>query len=100
MIRAARMTTVAGSMESPQKFLSLRATGSRKCAPDDRLREAIHLSGIRNHGLLRRGVYHRARRRRDPLAPRNDGRDYGRRITRSRDEPATATNAAWACSSG
>src|SRR6267378_1290251 len=24
-------------------------------------------------GLLRRGVYHRARRRRDPLAPRNDG---------------------------
>jgi len=24
------------------------------------------------YGLLRRGVYHRARRRRDPLAPRND----------------------------
>src|SRR5262249_17727991 len=29
---------------------------------------------------------------------RNDG-DYGRRITRSRDEPATATKASLACSS-
>src|SRR6266478_4834257 len=28
----------------------------------------------RKTGLLRRGVYHRARRRRDPLAPRNDGK--------------------------
>jgi hypothetical protein len=31
----------------------LRATGSRECAPDDRLREAIHLP-TRKHGLLRR----------------------------------------------
>jgi hypothetical protein len=25
-------------------WLSLRANGSRECAPDDRLREAIHLA--------------------------------------------------------
>src|SRR5439155_9746978 len=30
-------------------------------------------TAARKTGLLRRGVYHRARRRRDPLAPRNDG---------------------------
>src|SRR5439155_25490710 len=39
----------------------------------DRLREEIQR--VRTwvvYGLLRRGVYHRARRRRDPLAPRND----------------------------
>src|SRR6267378_3145538 len=48
---------------------SLRATGSRECAPDDRLREAIHASPSlraqrskkQGAGLLRRG------------APRNDG---------------------------
>jgi len=39
---------------------SLRANGSRECAPDDRLREAIHLSFCRDDGLLRR------------FAPRND----------------------------
>jgi hypothetical protein len=41
---------------------SLRATGSRECAPDDKLREAIQLP-LRNKkaGLLRR------------VAPRNDG---------------------------
>src|SRR5712664_617262 len=38
---------------------SLRANGSRECAPDDRLREAIHAA--RQAGLLRR------------VAPRNDG---------------------------
>ena len=32
---------------------SLRAAGSRECAPDDRLREAILLSGKRKSGLLR-----------------------------------------------
>src|SRR6266850_4572185 len=47
-------------------------TGRRKAPPDDRLREAIHLAAQRKNGLLRRGVYHRARRRRDPLASRND----------------------------
>jgi Family of unknown function (DUF5989) len=36
----------------------LRANGSRECAPDDKLREAIHCSG--KAGLLRR------------FAPRND----------------------------
>src|ERR1700694_6351779 len=39
---------------------SLRANGSRECAPDDRLREAIHLAAQRKNGLLRR------------CAPRND----------------------------
>ena len=40
--------------------VSLRANGSRECAPDDRLREAIHLATQRKSGLLRR------------FAPRND----------------------------
>src|ERR1700722_3263522 len=40
--------------------LSLRANGSRECASDDRLREAIHLLSRRGHGLLRR------------FTPRND----------------------------
>jgi hypothetical protein len=33
---------------------SLRANGSRECAPDDRLREAIHRAAQRKNGLLRR----------------------------------------------
>jgi hypothetical protein len=32
---------------------SLRANGSRECAPDDRLREAIHSFFTRRDGLLR-----------------------------------------------
>jgi len=32
---------------------SLRANGSRECAPDDRLREAIHVTAQRKNGLLR-----------------------------------------------
>ncbi len=32
---------------------SLRANGSRECAPDDRLREAIHSFFARQDGLLR-----------------------------------------------
>src|SRR6267154_1094120 len=32
---------------------SLRANGSRERAPDDRLREAIHLATVRKNGLLR-----------------------------------------------
>src|SRR5260370_4052492 len=39
---------------------SLRANGSRECAPDDRLREAIHCHTKKEAGLLRR------------CAPRND----------------------------
>jgi hypothetical protein len=30
----------------------LRANGSRECAPDDRLREAIHLTAVRNEGWI------------------------------------------------
>src|SRR5579871_47189 len=41
---------------------ALRANGSRECAPDDRLREAIQPSQDTASGLLRR------------VAPRNDGR--------------------------
>jgi hypothetical protein len=33
---------------------SLRANGSRECAPDDRLREAIHSRAMKEAGLLRR----------------------------------------------
>jgi diguanylate cyclase (GGDEF)-like protein len=50
-----------GRAISPVRFSSLRATGSRECAPDDRLREAIHRAAKRKNGLLRR------------YAPRNDG---------------------------
>jgi hypothetical protein len=32
----------------------LRANGSRECAPDDRLREAIHSQNKGDNGLLRR----------------------------------------------
>jgi hypothetical protein len=39
---------------------SLRANGSRECAPDDRLSEAIHCHTNKEAGLLRR------------FAPRND----------------------------
>ncbi|SIO42225.1 hypothetical protein SAMN05443247_05156 [Bradyrhizobium erythrophlei] len=44
-----------------RRLPSLRANGSRECAPDDRLREAIHLAAQRKNGLLRR------------FAPHNDG---------------------------
>jgi len=40
---------------------SLRANGSRECAPDDELREAIQFTGRKKAGLLHR------------FAPRNDG---------------------------
>jgi hypothetical protein len=35
---------------------SLRDNGSRGCAPDDRLREAIHFAAQRRNGLLRRSA--------------------------------------------
>src|SRR6266581_1077991 len=38
---------------NPSRAPSLRANGSRECAPDDRLREAIHLAAQRKNGLLR-----------------------------------------------
>ena len=53
---------------------SLRANGSRECAPDDRLREVIHLAAQRKNGLLRR------------YAPRND--DLKARHILNRHRPA------------
>jgi hypothetical protein len=52
---------------------SLRANGSRECAPDDRLREAIH-SFFAGHMdcFVAEPVIGPAERP-DPLAPRNDG---------------------------
>src|SRR5438132_7995200 len=52
---------------------SLRANGSRECAPDERLREAIHVAAKLKSGLLRR------------FAPRNDV-EYDSAISR-RDSP-------------
>src|SRR6266852_7427070 len=52
-----------GEVVSGIRGTSLRANGSRECAPEDRLREAIHLSSYAftwRDGLLRR------------FAPRND----------------------------
>jgi hypothetical protein len=50
---------------------SLRANGSRECAPDDRLREAIHLAEKKVWNLRR-------------FAPRNDGPNYKRAFAFSR----------------
>jgi hypothetical protein len=50
---------MTGSAKQSSVQPSLRANGSRECAPDDRLREAIH-GATRKNGLLRR------------FAPRND----------------------------
>src|SRR5712691_7765414 len=67
---------------------SLRANGSHECAPDDRLREAIHrpgrhcerseaihLAAQRKNGLLRR------------FAPRNDGKHTFATSPRNAPEP-------------
>src|ERR1700676_3282598 len=58
---------------------SLRATGSRECAPDDRLREAILFRHINNYGLLRR------------FAPRNDGDRHHAAVRASVNDAIAAT---------
>jgi hypothetical protein len=58
--------------------LSLRSNGSRECAPDDRLREAIHSQSNGDNGLLCR------------FAPRNDGK-HSSAFSR-RDAPELCTN--------
>jgi hypothetical protein len=50
---------------------SLRANGSRECAPDDRLHEAIHRAAQRKNGLLRRFRL-RSLSYGGQVAPRND----------------------------
>jgi hypothetical protein len=50
---------------------SLRANGSRECAPDDRLREAIHSRAMKEAGLLRRFRL-RSSSYGGQVAPRND----------------------------
>jgi hypothetical protein len=61
--------------DAPHSRSSSPATGSRECAPDDRLQRAIQYSETLMFGFekLRRtgysaGACHRARRRRDPVA--------------------------------
>ena len=54
-------------------YTSLRANGSRECAPDDRLREAIHFAAQRKNGLLRRFRL-RSLSYGGQVAPRNDGK--------------------------
>jgi hypothetical protein len=53
-------------------YASLRANGSRECAPDDRLREANHFAAQRKNGLLRRFRL-RSLSYGGQVAPRNDG---------------------------
>src|SRR6266478_6873570 len=48
--RSSRAMTAEGVV----RVSSLRANGSRECAPDDRLREAIHFATTQEAGLLRR----------------------------------------------
>jgi hypothetical protein len=43
----------SNSQDADRLTPSLRANRSRECAPDDRLREAIHLATQRKNGLLR-----------------------------------------------
>src|SRR5437016_3226274 len=50
---------------------SLRANGSRECAPDDRLREAIHRAAQRKNGLLPPSL---GELRRTSRCARNEGR--------------------------
>ena len=50
----------------------LRANGSRECAPDDRLREGIHVPALLRHGLLPPSL-RELRRTSRRFAPRNDG---------------------------
>src|SRR5260370_12425960 len=56
------------SVDRESQLPSLRANGSRERAPDDRLREAIHLAAREKAGLLRR------------YAPRNDGQGGPKRL--------------------
>src|SRR5258708_33495301 len=56
------------SVDRESQLPSLRANGWRECAPDDRLREAIHLAARKKAGLLRR------------YAPRNDGKGGPKRL--------------------
>src|SRR5258705_13603644 len=53
--RRLRKFSIHFSKSQKQEVLkpSLRANGSRECAPDDRLHEAIHLAAKRKNGLLR-----------------------------------------------
>src|SRR5258708_16262574 len=51
-------------------------------------KQSILPRAIRKTGLLRRGVYHRARPRRDPLAPRHDGGDQEASNTETAPPPA------------
>jgi hypothetical protein len=70
---------------------SLRANGSRECAPDDRLREAIHLAAQRKNGLLRRFRL-RSVSYGGQVAPRNDVESkYGFAISR-RDASESCKN--------
>src|SRR5438270_1033541 len=68
---------------------SLRATGSRECAPDDRLREAIHLAARLKSGLLRRFRL-RSLSYGGQVAPRNDV-EYDSAIPR-REAPEVCVN--------
>jgi len=68
---------------------SLRASGSRECAPDDRLREAIHVAAKLKSGLLRRFRL-RSLSYGGQVAPRNDV-EYDSAIPR-REAPEVCVN--------
>ena len=76
---------------------SLRANGSRECAPDDRLREAIHSHRNGDNGLLRRfrlppSLSGRSLSYGGQVAPRNDVKSkYDSAISR-RDGPEFCKN--------
>src|SRR6202795_3561920 len=65
-ILAARGVVIESTPVVPSS--SLRANGSRECAPDDKLREAIPLAATQEAGLLRR------------FAPRNDENSHRRLV--------------------
>src|SRR4051812_10009123 len=53
MVGTARRVRLCPPYRTTTPSPSLRATGSRECAPDDKLSEAIHVAAQRKNGLLR-----------------------------------------------
>src|SRR5712675_3244616 len=84
---------------TPHSQSSLRATGSRECAPDDRLREAIHLARrhcerseaiylatVRKNGLLRCARNDVEGARNDVEGARNDVEDARNDVEEARND--------------
>ena len=72
--------SLPSSLRDARSLTSLRANGSRECAPDDRLREAIHATADGGMDCF------------VAVAPRNDGGEIGVRILATRMRPSLCHN--------